>query len=949
MRYPNDWHLLEKDGVLHALAVDMYKGLSEKEVRQRRRMCGANTIWRVPKTSAWEVAMAAIFDLATLLLIVSAAASALFDKSTEAGALVLILIVGGVLRTVTYVRANRILEERAKEKIPTTSVIRDGRVRLVSASDIVPGDIIFLEQGDTVPCDGRVVAGEDSIVSERGITENKTPVHKFDTTIETSSASGEVPCEFRSNMLFAGSLVLSGSLRMAATACGEATLISRKQGGIQLPPPDKLPLIEKLRVRSKNTSLIMLAFVMLITALSMFMGENTSLPDVFLGTMSMAVASMSEFLTIIGTIMIAVAIRDAAEVSTQSKSTSHAVIRQPEKLEDIRDVHRIVFCGSSFFKSGRSELYAYRAKGEYSLYSRKKTENSPGELLALAVAASAESNTGMAAGASSAAHQTSDITVVIHRALDSYSKKSGEAIVTSYALYDHRNSSDPQTMGMEISLIDKSGDVYAVAVGTIGTVLRCCNSAETSDGTEPLTDALRRKIFTECAELEFSGAQIVAVAVRKSPYLQLNRVAFFTEYMTFVGFFAVAEEPEKNAVHNLAYLKAAGVMPILFTENPDADLYYCHRLGLFNKNTVRLRAAQLTEDIVDSVTASGATDGMIVSFADVSRAYLAAAYSGAMKLIMHNRAADTDRVLQEKEDAAPVTAAVGRETWDSGVLATADFGIAAARSNMRTVPETLSRNAAVLVHKEGRSQAEAGFGGLDGIVRSIKASSRIVINIESAKSYLTAAQCARLIVILAAVLFRIPLISAVFTLIWGILFDFAAVLMMAFETHDDSLPYLRTSRFEAVESVTVGCIWGAILAGYLPLLRLLEKPLKFTMSSREELAVLSSSIILSGVVLAFARMKMIHGRKRLRIHTVGLLFIAASVGLCIALTMTDNSVIGGVFCGWKSLLSFVPAVICLILAEIYGGISRRFSKLKTRSSRNDAQTSTEKNEKNGSE
>lgn len=904
MKHPNDWHLLEKNAVLNTLAVDMYKGLSDAEVRRRRRSAGSNGIWHIPRASAGEVAMSAIFDLATLLLMISAVAATLFDKSIEAGALVVLLFMGGILRTVTYIRANRILEDSAKQKIPTVSVIRNGRITLVSASEIVSGDIVVLEPGDTVPADGRVIAGDDSVVSERGITDNKTPVHKFDTTISVT-IDGEVPCEFRSNMLFAGSLVLSGSLRMAVTSCGEAALISRKQGGIMLPPVDKLPVVEKLRIWSKTSALVMLACVMILTALSLFRGENTSLSDVFFGTMSMAVAAMSEFLTIIATIMIAVAVRDAGELTEHSDSSARAVIRQPEKIEDIINVRRMVFCGSSFFKSGRSELYAYRSKGKYSIYnSVKKNDNSPDELISLALAASAGNNMGISSGSADIGH-TTEIDKVIKRAADSFVRKSGRNLTEAYALYDHKGASERNTMGMEISLIDREGDVWAVAVGSIDTVLRCCTSAETADGTEPLTEELQRKIFTECARLEFGGANIVAVALRKSPYLQLNRVAVLTQYMTFVGFLAVSEEPEENAVHNLEYLKNAGVTPILFTENPDADLYYCHRIGLFNKKTLRINASQLNDDIVDSV----GMDGMIVSFADVQKTFLATAYSNAMKIVMHDRVSGADKLLQEEDEAAPLTAAVGRETWDSGVLAAADIGIATARSKIRTVPEILTKNATVIVHREGGKAVEAGFGGLGGIVRAMRMSSRVLCNISAAKFYLTASQIARLVVILSAVLFDIPLLSAVFILIWGLLFDFAAVLMMSFEKYDDSVIRRDEGHHETVASAVVGVCWGVLVSSLLPALRFLGIFLGFSFDETVALAILSSAIVLSGAVLAFLSVKLMSRCKNSHINTAGLLFLAATIVLAFVLTTVDASVIGGAECGWFALFALIPAVI----------------------------------------
>ncbi|MBQ7931491.1 MAG: cation-transporting P-type ATPase, partial [Clostridia bacterium] len=145
MKNRNDWHLLKKEKVLGLLKTDPYRGLDEKNVRAHRMRWGVNSVWHIRHASAKEIASAALFDLATLLLIISAVCAAMFERETEAGLIVGILLAGGLLRTVTYVRACRILENMAREKIPVASVIRNGRVHLIPADEVVTGDIVYLE------------------------------------------------------------------------------------------------------------------------------------------------------------------------------------------------------------------------------------------------------------------------------------------------------------------------------------------------------------------------------------------------------------------------------------------------------------------------------------------------------------------------------------------------------------------------------------------------------------------------------------------------------------------------------------------------------------------------------------------------------------------------------------------------------------------------------------
>lgn len=904
MKDRNDWHLLPEEQVLDALSTDMYKGLDEREVRRRRRKFGSNTVWRIRHTSAVDAAKATLLDGASLLLIISAASAALFDKQIEAGAMIAILLLGGLLRGVTYIRANRILEGAAREQIPVSSVIRDGRVRLIPATEIVPGDIVFLEAGDTVPCDGRVVSGDDSLVAERGITENKSPVHKFATVIRTEAEGGEVPCEFRSNMLFAGSLMLAGSLRIAATACGEDTLTVRKTGGSEIRPLDQLPVVDRLTARCRNTSLIMLACVLILTGLSLFFRQNGTLPEIFLDTIAMAVAAMSEFLTTIGYIIVAVQIRDAADGGRRGER-ARAVLRDPARIEQAASPDIMAFCGSSFFKSGRSELLAVRVGGK--LFSKGSGDPAAVKrLLELASTASAQTNRGMTAGFTP--ERVSVLEETVQGAVDAWVRETGADFTIGYAVLDHADSHTVGN-GIELSLTVEDNTVWANACGPIDAILRLCETAEgEGSGTVPLTEALRRQIFTECAHLEYQGARIVAVARRPSPFTQLNRLPVLTRQMVFVGYFALVQESEAGVRDSVAYLRQHGIKPVLFTESPEEDLYYCHRFGLFNRHTLRLPYSELTEETAGSVGA----DGMIVSFADLRESELGTAYADAIRCLSgENR----------------TVAAVGRDPRNSGALSRADVGYTVANSHLHAVSESLARHSVSVIYPAA-GQREAGSGGIEGVVSATRGAMRTLTNIRSAVLYMTASQCARLLVLFAAIFFAVPLCSAVFLLIWGLLFDFGAVLMMAFEKNDflnekpDPLPESRRGIF-------MGTVWGVLLAGLIPATRWIVGLTGGTLTVTCARTLLEAAVILSGCVVAFA--VMMRSRTGWRhIGTAPLCFAAFSLLLAVLVLFVPVGAqpSEGAVSGWMAAAAAIPAIL---LTAVFI-VSQRVEKRKKRNS-----------------
>ncbi len=911
MKDRNDWHLIGSDRVIESLESDRYKGLAYKEAMRRKRTFGTNCVWGVKRVGTSDIARATVFDLATLLLAISAGAAAMFDMDYEAIAMIVLLIVGGLFRAIVFVKANHIFEDAANEKIPVTAVIREGKVLHVSASETVLGDLIFIEAGESIPCDGRVISDGDAVVSERGITENRAPVHKFDTIIKTESKSGEVPVEYRSNMVFAGSVVLSGKIRMISTAIGEDTLIVRKQGRIEIESSDNIPTIEKLSAQSRTVSLVMLAFVMGITFLSLFVGDGFTLPRVFLGTMAMAVAAMSEFLTAIGYIIVAVMVRNAASGGKTSKNAEKSagkvlfesechpkiMIRNPGSIDDISVIKRIVFMGTSYFKSGRAQLCSYRINGQFEHDMKGK---SPSELLALAVAAASDCRTGLSSGNGEDSVYVSEEAKFVSSAVAAYSRKFEDKL-PSYLPISHISSENPLSSGMDISLITRDDEIFAVACGPIDIVLRCCTSQDVDGMAVPLDENSIREIFTECAKLEIGGAKVVAVSSKPSQYRTLNRISAITSGMTFVGFFALSEEPENGARENVKFIRENGISPILFTLRPKEDLYYCHRIGMFNKRTKVLRFSELTEDFDEN-----ASDGVIVSFEGIEESSLGKAYCEAMNKLCENK----------------TTAVSVRKAVRAAFFEKADVCFAVARNAFKPVHEPISRRASAVVYPDAADE----FGGFAGIVWALRLARRAQRNIESAKYYLTASQSARLVLIIASVIFGMPMLSSVFILIWGLIFDFFAVLSMAFENEDDCDSLPRNN----VGAILLGGVLGGLLTAFLPFAQWIAHLLDFTLNDGILISLLSASVIIMGLTLSFESMKRCSFFRAKKINL--LYFVAVCVSIIFALTIMFTKsgayLVGGEICSLLGILAPIPTLAVILIFEIARIVSGRLSGKK---------------------
>lgn len=889
--------------VISALETDMYKGLSEREAERRRRKYGANGIWRVKRMSALTAVYESIFDISTLLLIISAAAAAIFDESGTAMAVAVILVLAGILRSVVYLRANRILEDMAQGFVPVATVIRDGHMKLLPANELVIGDVIFLEAGSTVPCDGRIIAGEDSVVGERGITENNTPVHKFDTVIDTDAAVGEVPCECRSNMLFAGSVVLSGNLRAVATACGVNSLIGMKQDGIEIEPSEKLPIIEKMESWCKLTALVMLACVMGITVLSLFFRKGFTLPEIFLTTLAMAVAAMSEYLTVIGYIIVATAVHRSAGIGKKGKTdnrTSYTRIRKISQTESLAEVERIVFCGSTFFESGKSEIAAYRVHGKY--YGRDGGAADVDGLRGLISYAASASVTGSAGRSLSSGitEKKSDRARSVETAAKIFGSSHGGVPVSP--VMDHVDSGNVFAAGLDTSLITEGNEVVAVSCGDIAEVLRVCGAYMTENGVVPLDADMRKTIFTECAKLEYIGAKITAVATAKSDYTSLSRLAVIIQDMTFVGFFAIAEQAEFDIAESVSYIRENGIVPIVLSSSAERDLYYCHDIGLMSKKTKVVPYTELDGADLKNLT----SDGMIVSFPEMKYGIPASAKAEVMKKLI-------------SDEDSPTTAAVGTEVGDTDVLRAAHIGIAVSASEYRPIPEPLSRVAAAVVYPA----LHTGRGGLSGILRARKIAREAVSNLTSAAFYITVAQIARLAAVMASVLIpELPLLNETAILSWGLLFDFAAVLVMAFERDGGRHRAGKKVPVNLGRAAAVGAMWG-IMPVLLTMVLKLTGAVRF--GAGEDTTLFVGALLLCCPIAASEIMKKGSLFRHVRINYAFFAFAIATVcaSLVIMLTGWGATRIGGRPCGLTSLYAFIPPAIMALVYELWKKLGKR--------------------------
>ena len=321
-----DPSLTSADDVAKALNVDLSQGLSEEEAKRRLAQFGPNELASAPPVPKWRKFLAQFQDPLVYLLIAATVISVIawFIERSQAqpGAeggealpfdaivIMLILVVNAVLGYMQEAKAEAAVEALAQMTAPQTSVLRGGRVVRINTTDVVPGDIIVLAEGDSVSADGRLVNAASLRIAEASLTGESVPVGKKPDTLAEAKALGD-----RSNMIFNGTSVTQGTGRAIVTGTGMNTQVGKIAGMLSATEDEKTPLQKEMDYVSKILGIaVCVIAVVVLVALAVLAGFNTTqdVIDSLLLAVSLAVAAVPEGLAAILTVVLALGVQRMA-------------------------------------------------------------------------------------------------------------------------------------------------------------------------------------------------------------------------------------------------------------------------------------------------------------------------------------------------------------------------------------------------------------------------------------------------------------------------------------------------------------------------------------------------------------------------------------------------------------------------------------------------------------
>lgn len=293
------WHALQLDKVIKELESDTTHGISHIEARERLSKFGGNFLKETKRRSIIRMILDQFSDFMVLVLIASAIIAGFLGEPEDTIAIAVIVILNSILGFIQEYRAEKAMEALKILATTQAKVLRSGNSELISAHDLVPGDIVFLEAGNIVPADLRLITAIQLKIEEAALTGESLPSEKDSSVL----LKVETPVADRRNMAHKGTRVTYGRGMGVVAATGMHTELGRIATLLQTEKDLKTPLQKRLARFGKMLALAVIALCGIIFLVGILRGEKPLL--MFMTALSLAVAAIPEALPAVVTVLLA--------------------------------------------------------------------------------------------------------------------------------------------------------------------------------------------------------------------------------------------------------------------------------------------------------------------------------------------------------------------------------------------------------------------------------------------------------------------------------------------------------------------------------------------------------------------------------------------------------------------------------------------------------------------
>ena len=705
-----------------------YDGLTARTAKGILERKGKNKLAEGEKTSLFARFLTKLADPMIIILIVAALVSAITSSINGDGGyadviiIMIVVLLNSVLGVYQESKAEKAIESLQEMTAATTKVIRDGVLQDIKSEDIVIGDIIVLEAGDSVPADCRIIESASLKIEESALTGESVPVTKTANVIDPLG-SNDIPLGDRKNMCYMGSSVVYGRGKAIVTATGQETEMGKIADALQSAKDESTPLQKKLNQLSKILSIIVLgicAFIFVFDIIrSLAVGDGLSLESTlnfFMVAVSLAVAAIPEGLAAVVTIVLSIGVT--------KMSKRNAVIRKLTAVETLGCTQIICSDKTGTLTQNKMTVIEHRGDNE--------------ELLATAMSLCNDAELQL------------DGTIKgepTEAALVEYADKIGldkNNIIKAFPRVAEAPFDSSRKM---MSTIHKTKNGFVqYTKGAPDIVLAHCTSALVNGRKVPMTGELIAKIVEDNKTMADKALRVLCAAMRTYALEPECDPQTLEEGLCYIGLVGMIDPVRPEAVSAIEECKSAGIRPIMITgDHKDTAVAIAKQLGILTDASQALTGADLNEMSDDEL------DAQIENYSVYARV----------------QPEHKTRIVNAWKKRGMVTAMTGDGVNDAPSIKNADIGI-----GMGITGTDVTKNVADMV------LADDNFAT---IVSAVEEGRRIYDNIRNSIQFLLSSNLSEVISIFVATVLGFTLFEPVHLLWINLITDCLPALALGLE------------------------------------------------------------------------------------------------------------------------------------------------------------------------
>ena len=705
------------------------KGLSDNEVKKRKESFGNNALKEKKRKGILKVFFNQFKDLLVGILIVAGIISIITDNVESTLVIFIVILLNAILGTVQYFKAEQSLEALKSLTAAKCRVIRNGVKQEILSKDIVPGDILFLEAGDLIAADGRIIENHLLKVNESSLTGESLAVEK---SVEVLS-DGEIPLSERKNMVFGGTLVTYGRAIAVVTSTGMNSELGKIANLMENTQAKETPLQKTLDKFSGKLAIIIITICIIVFVLEIYRDE--SILNALMFAVALAVAAIPEALSSIVTIVLA--------LGTEKMAKENAIIKDLKAVEGLGAVS--VICSDKTGTLTQNKMTVQKVYVDNKLIEGRelKKDNLAHTLLINNALLCNDSVT-------VEGKEIGDPTEVALVNLGEELHLDELVIREKYQRISEIPFDSDRKLMSTVNIVNNKSVLFTK--GALDSLINKVNYLTTSDGVRRLSDEERKKILLVNKQLSEQGLRILAFAYKELQDREEITKEDENDYV-FTGLISMIDPPRLESKEAVYKCIMAGIKPVMITgDNKVTAVAIAKEIGIMSKDDIAIEGLEIDklndEQLKDKVK-------NIAVYARVSPEH---------KI----------RIVRAWQALGEIVAMTGDGVNDAPALKQADIGVA-----MGITGTEVSKDAASVILTDDNFST---------IVKAVENGRNIYNNIKNSIKFLLSGNLSAIIAVLYSAIINLPMpFAAVHLLFINLLTDSMPAIAIGMEKSNGNL------------------------------------------------------------------------------------------------------------------------------------------------------------------